>query len=628
MKVSRPWLPTGALDRALNHQFSFGDQHHATVCDEMDRHFFASPGGTAAPIRLRVNGVWVDAAHSAVAGEASPRNGGELHAHISKEISAAFVAAGVSGDIAYAQALAIASQLGCKEFLNADSLLSLPDDEQVVYQQALDVSVRGTQVCFHKTTTYKAKGGDALTQVVDLGVTFSTTCSYLGWGDTWRLAAQVTSAAVRLSGSLERDVLRTSDEAGTRAGQHFKVPRAPRGFWECIMQVVSRLAGLLGKRGIEVVVGNAENLARLSAVERPPQLELTDLNEDFDRSALLVCARQDYGWWNNGGAEYQSVDGDVFRDNFLLDDAFPFKAYMANGEARAERQASLLLKTSKLTARGEFRAGGHVARAPCAYRFADAYLAQAACANQDGATLLNDLTDTLGGDLFRYSMTTHHFITLDDANIVPSQQAKLLEYARGLRRLEGAQTAEGAAWSADLPKLRRRVDELACAHDLSGWSVPEQITEVKKRLVRAVVERITEAFCGDRGGAVRVLAALAYAEKASQYIVIPGDGGPQFLNGHEEKRQIAIFIKPPIRPNARGTAFIKFYAALKTLGDHGEVRFGRTTFKRDGFKFVAFSSSSFWRVANDDGPALVNARYCGQFALNHSVTPAHHVQLA
>ncbi|VVE59141.1 hypothetical protein PSP20601_05460 [Pandoraea sputorum] len=621
-------MPTGALDRALNHQFSFGEQSHATVCDEMDRHFFASPGGTAVPIRLRVSEVWVDAAHSAVAGEASPRNGGELHEHISKEISAAFVAAGVPGNIAYAQALAITSQLGCKEFLNADSLLSLPDDEQVTYQQALDVSVRGTQVCFHKTTTYKAKGGDELTQVVDLGVTFSTACSYLGWGDTWRLEAQVTNAAVRLSGSLESDVLRTSDEGGTRAGQHFKVPRAPIGFWECITQVVSRLAGLLGKRGIEVVVGNAENLASLKAVERPPQLDLTDLNEDFDRSALLVCARQDYGWWNNGVAEYESVDGDVFRDNYLLDHALQFKAYMANGEARAERQAGLLLKTSKLTARDNFRVGGRFARAPCAYRFADAYLTQAVPANQGGATLLNDLTDTLGGDLFRYSMTKHHFITLGAANIVPSQKAELLEYAQGLRRLEGAQTAEGAAPSAELPELRRRVDELARAHNLSGWSVPEQITEVKKRLVEAVVTRIIDAFCGDRVGALRVLAALAYAEKASQYVVIQGDGGPQFLNGHDEMRQIAIFIRPPIRPHAPGTAFIKFYASQKTLGDHGEVRFGRTTFKSNRFEVAEFSSSSFWRVADDNGPTLVDARYRGQFALNDSATPARHPQLA
>ncbi|VVE85732.1 hypothetical protein PSP31121_05393 [Pandoraea sputorum] len=595
----------------------------------MDRHFFSSLGGAAFPIRLRVNGAWVDAVHSAVAVDASPRTGSELLEHMSTKISAAFMAAGVPGNIAYVQAFAIACQLGSDKLLNADHLLSVPAGEQIPFQQALDISIRGTQVCFHKTTTYRAKGRDELTQVVDLGVTFSTQCSYLGWGDTWRLEAQVTNAAVRLGGSLERDVLLTSDELITRARLHFKVPLAPRGFWECVTQIFSRLAGLLGKRGIEFVVGNADDLASLPAVARPPQLDLDGLDEDFDRTALLVCVRQDYGWWNNGGAEYQSVEGHVIRDNYLLDDELQFKAYMANGDARAGRQASLLLKSRKLTVGDDLRPGDRMALAPCTYRFAGEYLTQAIHAAQSKATLLPDLEATLGGDLFRYNMTNHHFLTLGDANILlPPLKAQLLEYAQGLRRLERAQTCEGSAPAAELPALRRSVDTLAHAHHLMGLSVSEQITEVKKRLVEAVVERIIEAFRGDVVRATRVLAALAYAEKASQHVVIQGDGGPQFLNGHDETRQISLFIRPPTRPNVPGRAFIKFYSSQKTRGEHGEVRFGRTTFQTDRFKVARMSSFSFWRVADDDEHTLVNAWYSGKFALNDSATPPRHPPLA
>ncbi|AKK24609.1 hypothetical protein MB84_27580 (plasmid) [Pandoraea oxalativorans] len=582
----------------------------------------------AVPIRLRVNGVWVHAAQSAVAVDAAPRTGSELLEQMIRKISAAFVAEGVPGNIAHVQAWAIARQLGCAEFLNADSLLSLPDVKQIAYQQALDVSIRGTQVCLHKTTTYKAQGRDALTQVVDLGVTFSTKCSYGGLGDTWRLEAQVTHAAVRLGGSLESDVLLTSDELVQRAGMHFKVPRAPSGFWECVMQVLSRLAGLLGKRGVEVVVGHAEALASLTAVERPPQLDLAHLDEDFDRSALLVSVRQDYGWWNNGVAEYQSIDGHVFRDNYLLDEDLQFEAYMANGEARADRQASLLLEKRQLTAGDDLRAGDRLAPASCTYRFAAQYLTQAVLAAQMRETLLEDLEATLGGDLFRYSMTNHHFITLGGANILSPHKAEWLEYAQRLRRQERAQTAEGSASAAELSEPRRRVDTCAPAPHLAGLSVAEQITEVKKRLVEAVVERIMEAFRGDFVRAWGVLAALAYAEKASQHVVIQGDGGPQFLNGHYEMRQISIFISNPTRPEVPCNAFIKFYSSQTPLCEHGEVRFGRTTIKRDRFKVARMSSFSFWRVTDDDDYTLVNAGYSGKFALNDSATPPRNQPLA
>ncbi|WP_157123057.1 hypothetical protein [Pandoraea oxalativorans] len=619
--MSRPWLPTGALDRALNHQVSFNELSHAGVCEGIDRHFFSSLGATAAPIRLRVNEVWTDAAHGAGALNTPPRTGSELLEQVTATISAAFVDAGVPGNIAHVQAFVIASQLACEEFLNVDRLLSVPNVEQIVYQQVLDVSVRGTEVCFHKTTTYKAKGGETLTQVVDLGTKIWTERSYLGYGDTWRLHAQVTNAAVRLSGALERDVLLGSDERVTSAARHFKVPRAPNGFWGCLTQVFSRLAGLLGKRGIEVVVGNAENLADVKAVTRPGQLELTYLDEDFDRSALLVCAAQDYGWWNNGVAEYRSVDDQVMRGDYLLDDELQFKAYIANGNAKADRHASLLLAAKKLTVGDDLRGGGRFALASHTNRYAGEYLTRAALAAEAQATLLKDLEDALGGDLFRYSMTNHDFITLGAENILARHDAALLEYAQLLCRLERAQTAEGLAPAAELPELRRRVDALARAHDLSGLSEPEQIMQVKKRLVKAVIKRIEEAFRDDPGGAFQVLTTLAYAEKASQHVVIQGDGGPQFLNGHDETRQISIFIRNPARPNVAGQAFIKFCSSVNTLGERGEIRFGRSTLAKDRFHEAKMASVSFWRVEDNEEPTLVNAWYYATFELNVPVTP-------
>ncbi|WP_064674964.1 hypothetical protein [Pandoraea faecigallinarum] len=567
-----------------------------------------------------MNEVWADAAHGAVALNAPPRTGSELLEQVSATISAAFVGADVPGNIAHVQAFVIASQLACEEFLNVDRLLSLPNVEQIAYQQVLDVSVRGTEVCFHKTTTYKAKGSETLAQVVDLGMKIWTERSYLGFGDSWRLHAQVTNAAVRLSGALERDVLLGADETLTPAGRHFKVPMAPNGFWGCITQVFSRLAGLLGKRGIEVVVGNAENLASVKAVTRPGQLELNYLDEDFDRSALLVCAEQDYGWWNNGVAEYRSVGGQVMRGNYLLDDELQFKAYMANGEAKADRQAGLLLASKKLTVGDDLRAGGRFALASHTNRYADEYLTRTVLAAQSTATLFKDLVDALGGDLFRYSMTSHDFITLDAENIMSRHDAELLEYARGLSRLERAQTAEGSAMAAELAELRRRVDALARAHDLSGLSEPEQITQVKKRLVVAVIDRISEAFPGDPGGAFQVLTTLAYAEKAS-HVVIQGDGGPQFLNGRDETRQISIFIKSPAGANFAGKAFIKFYSSVKTLGERGAVRFGRTTLAKDRFNEAKMSSGSLWCVDDNDEPILVNAWYNATFVLNVPATP-------
>jgi hypothetical protein len=218
-------------------------------------------------------------------------------------------------------------------------------------------------------------------------------------------------------------------------------------------------------------------------------------------------------------------------------------------------------------------------------------------------------------------MTNHDFITLDAENIMSRHDAELLEYARGLSRLERAQTVEGSAPEAELPELRRRVDALARAHDLSGLSEPEQITQVKKRLVVAVIKRISQAFPDDAHGAFQVLTALAYAEKAAQHVVIQGDGGPQFLNGHDETRQISIFIKSPAGANVAGKAFIKFYSSVKTLGERGAVRFGRTTLTKDRFNEAKMSSVSFWRVDDGDEPTLVNAWYNATFVLNAPATP-------
>ncbi|VVE85767.1 hypothetical protein [Pandoraea sputorum] len=592
--VTRRCEPTKAmaLELTLNQPIRLGQSSEVDVGKVMERRYCQPPlptsGGTSQASGLIVLTVHAPS-DAGVIDDPLPDPGPKLLEQVSAKIRKTFVAAGVPREIADAQADDIARYLACEPFLDVDKgPLGTQDGTQVVHEEAIDVSIRDRDVYVHKTTTYRAATGQpdgaqaVPTKVVDLGVKFSTSCSYLGLGDTWRVKATVANVQVQLSGAVELEAL-------SELREQLGAPKAPHSWGEWLRQLVARLAALFGEQSIEFVVGDVVELTRSKAPTRPARIRLQDLPR-FE-AASFVFAGQGYWGWNNGVTEYRQdyLYEAVTRDGKAV--AGPTtqdKAFDADGGRRGYQHARRFKETRELTFGKQIHAG--------TYAHGTEYLAQAARAKR--ALGLDPAQPALGEHLFRYAWEGHDFITLNDANLLAG--STLPKYAQQLRRLEQLTLNRRDARKELTPdelteskRLQTEVDASAQALGFTGVPVSEQIALVKLLLNHVIIERIKEAFPNeDQQG--QVLTTLGEGAPVTD-IAIGGDGGPRFSNA-PERLQISIHTNKLPPKFLDGAAYITFHSEHLSPGEDGTVQIGGTAFRAEELKTAKRTTTATWEI--------------------------------
>ncbi|WP_047909375.1 hypothetical protein [Pandoraea faecigallinarum] len=309
--------------KALEHQFELAPAPYEHACTRVAQLYLqpcddAPPARPAGPtIMLTVNGQPFGTAFNASNGAIQDPHlrlyGRDLVRALAKEIEHAFATARVPREVASLQAEVIASQLGRDAVLKADAALGEVRSNQCVFQQAVDVRIDGTNVRFHKTTTYveaksQYESAPALVRVVDVAVTFSakrgdswlwhSAVRCFGADQNWVIQARDMYAAVR-----ERNEPGALDALKSAHG----VPATPNLFG----RLIQWFKLTLGAQGIVIDERNP------GAGQAPARPGLVGLAE-FEADAVFVSAQQSRKRWCNGMAEYRLHQAMVSHNNELI----------------------------------------------------------------------------------------------------------------------------------------------------------------------------------------------------------------------------------------------------------------------------------------------------------------------
>lgn len=610
----RSFLSASPMDQVLNTSLGLRARDHnamSAVCDTLEARYCAAPSHrshTSRPIVLSIGGMPLAVAMPDVTAAQEGGRGRALLEHLSTAICNVLVEHGVASDVAYVQARDLASYLACQELLAAPDLLGPTDPDEVLHQQAMDVSMDGTDVFFHITTTYRAAGQApgpdapiALTRVTDVGFKFTV-------GSDWtsrrlsqaasQTTAQVTRATVRVSTSPEQpDRL-----SGVR--QRLGVPDAPQApGWlsEHVSQLLAHCSKLFGGRGTKFIE-RAPGPLDPAATARPAGIGL-DLAA-FDKSSRLVSAEPGHGRWTHVVAHYDN-DGGIVACN---GEKFDAETLRSIGDERAARHAACLKTGGAVTFGQDDRTWG--ARAPVPqsfYRFGTEYLAQVALKDKDeidaavadGATAEKAtaavqakqraaLEMTLGDELFELSGRQRHaapLITLGATDVMASLDADeqaLDAYAKALRR---------AVWLAEHQRTKATISDKGAddiTQDAATWalafghsalSLPEQVAFVKRQLGANMTRRLTAAI--DDAATREQLYKVLLHEKAVSDLLTGMDGGPRFSTETRKPRRILIETTPGATPSAAAPVRLTFESDYDTLRDESAaVSLGAATLKR------------------------------------------------
>ncbi|VVE84425.1 hypothetical protein [Pandoraea sputorum] len=612
--ATRPFQSARPMDQVLNTSLGlFARDHKAmsAVCDTLEARYFAPPADqlqAGRPILLSIGGLPLALALPDVTSAPAGQRGRALRDHLSTEIGQVLVNHGVAPDIAYVQARDLASYLACQELLTAPDLLGPTDPHEGLHQQAIDVSMDGTDVFFHITTTYQAAGQAAapdapagpaaLTRVTDMRVKFTV-------GSHWtsqrlsqaasQTTAEVTQAAVRVS-TQPQHLDRLS---GVR--QRLGVPDAPHApGWLSgrVSRLLAHCSAAFGGRGTKFIE-RAPGPLDPAGVARPGGMGL-DLTA-FDKSSQLISAEPGHGRWTHVVAQYHN-DGGIVACNGREFDAETLKSI---GDARAAPQAARLKLGGAVTFGQEDGTGG--ARAPLPqflYRFGTEYLAQVARTDKDaidaavagGATAAEAtaaveakqvaaLESALGDELFELSGRQRYaapLITLGAtdlmANLDAAEQA-LDAYAKALRRavwLAERQQNKATISDAIAKSIEEEAASWGMAYGHAALPLDEQVAFVKRQLGANMLRRLTTAI--DDVATRQQLCRVLLHEKAVTEVLTGADGGPRFSTETRKPRRIHIDPMPAHTPSAAGTVRITFESDYDTLRDtRAKVSLGAET---------------------------------------------------
>lgn len=605
----RPPEHPSAADQVLHTPIRLGpssDAQGARASEEMDRTYFAPSPDTAAPMQLYVDvdGTTFNIITSPPPGDTRPPEcGTQLRARLISMIATHLVAAKVSPLLAHAQATDIADLLGSPQFLALDKpLQALASDgaKHKVHQQALHVSIQGTQICLHKTTTFRAAaGGGAVTKVVDLCVTILSTGNRFSGGDSRRLEAKVTQTGVSFADEGERDG--QLQAFGASASSAPWAP--PNKYLAAIRRVLEHLSTLCGYRGMEYVVSTEQELAALGA-RRRPELTLEGLSH-FDKKAHLMTVLPTHGPWSNGGATYRDRGSVVTRHRTRVDPETPYEAYKRRGEATGQQYLAELQEKETLSiGLSWFRGPNALPRST--YRYAEAGLVDAAQATlaspQDPQTVLKA---RLGDVLF------HHYGSTGGGGIILNGRGIPEELRGCAKELYGAQQAiaKGAPPNGDeVQGWLRGADKAARDYARPLWevnaSLDTKIEAVKAKLIEPLYDALARAGL-DAEMQLQVLTVLAFGGDATR-AAFALHGAPQFENTLLESRVINLGTQASTPGRSDGTIVVEFatrhqglgeFDEFGTIGELGTVKLGGQSFTARDQSSVADSYSvATWEI--------------------------------
>lgn len=586
-----------AIDQVLLAQFELEARSDAAVGAEMEALYFA-PADDHAQVMLTVGGQ----SCATVAGEDPAfRNdrGGALLRQVTAAVQKALVATGKPVDIAYVRARDIVRHLGCRTFVSADHVLATQNNDQTMHRQAIDMSIDGDTVRIHKTTTYarrKPARSDGpldspVTQVVDLAMQFKSTKS--------GVEAEVTNVAVRVADS--PDALVESLVEATKTG--FGVPdvaTASSCFPACIRRLYDLLAGLFGARGIKLVYGDAEAIARVdpAAVARPVGISLDSvgLDADFDKTAWLASARKDYGRFKAVLTyRYDNNNVDVIRSpGPALDAQTQRKAIDEWGRAVLERKEGVLRADRQLDFGSPWTFWGVPSLPEGTYRYGAAPVAElaqdvaqaAGPGDQGDAKLFDALRPTLEGALFPAHDAKRYVIEVDGENIMDD----------GMR---GACVRLGELEELDSPVyLHVDLPEVVKLGRLPSSTPVDQIEKVKTAMYYAMLARVKEA-CPNEATQRQMFATIARGAAAMQ-VLRDVNGEPTIKDNRYETYRIAISTCNTMPALGPGAVAISFESEHSELGAEAKVYFGDQFFKKDALRSARSVTTAFFKVTDHD----------------------------
>lgn len=604
----RSFQPTRPMDQVLNTSLGLTVQDHkamSAVCDTMEALYFAAPSDQSRagrPILLSIGGVPLALAMPDVTTVPQGQRGRALRDQLSSAIRDVLVTHGVASDIAGVQALHIAIYLADQELLATSRRLGPTDPSEVLHQQAIDVSMDGTDVFFHITTAYQAAGQApaALTRVTDVKVKFTV-------GSDWT-SQRLSAAASQTTAEVTQTAVRVSTQAQhpdrlSSVRQQLGVPDAPQApGWLSgrVSQLLADCSAIFGRRGMKFIE-RAPGPLDPAGTARPAGIGL-DLTA-FDKSAQLISAEPGHGRWAHVVAHYH-IDGGVVTCNGHELDAETLK--IMGDERAAQHAARLKLGGAVTFGQDDWTLGARASLPQSLCRLGTEYLAQVALEDkvaidaavaggatpEDAAAELKkkqreDLETALGEELFELSgrqKFASPLITLGStdlmANLDASEQA-LDAYAAALRRavwLAEHQQTKATISEHEANLITQKAKEQSEAFGHTGVDLHARVTFVKEKLGAALVRRLREAIGDD--ATVQQLCKAILHEKAVADLLTRVDGGPCFSTETRKPRRIHIDTTPAHKPSAAGTVRITFESDYDTLRENrATVSLGAETFE-------------------------------------------------
>ncbi|VVE84605.1 hypothetical protein [Pandoraea sputorum] len=605
-QTSRAYNDTGltAIDRVLLGRIELEERADAEVGKEMEALYFAQPGDCAQIVLTVGEDVCAAVADKDPHFQSDP--GGALLRQVIRKIQKALEDNGEPADIAYVKARDIARHLGCKAFVKADHSLVTQNGSQVLWRQAIHVSIEDNKVRVHKTTTYttidpvgdlfRPDSQKPVTQVVDLAMQFTSA------GDC--VEAEVIKAAVRVTTSPNPMVEPLIQATKTLFGLPAASP-APDGFLARLEDLYHLLSGIfLGARRIKFVVGNVEGVVRADpqAGARPREINGNTLgiDKDFDTTAWLASARKAHGRFKHVVTyQYDNNSLHVTRNQGpALGDPTQRKALDEWARAMRKTKSAALVRYGVLRFGSPWNFWGVPPLPESTYAYGTAHVAELAQVADRGtpegkAQLRQELFATLDGALFPTPGTNRLVIKVDGKNIVDTGMREACERLRGL---------ETSAAESQVPNLRESLGDVVRIGGLPSHTSVEQIATVKAALFDAVIGRIKEA-CPNEATQRQMFATIARG-RAAMGIVEDVNGEPSVRGNLWERFGIIISTSETIPALRDGNVGILFSSRHDSLSPEAEVHFGDTSFKSNSLTTGEASSTAVFEVTSKDTKML------------------------
>lgn len=541
---------------------------------------YLQPGSEGRPaIALSINGERVDVPHAFASNVPTDPHqlrvrGLEFLREVVNTVGLAFVAAGVPEDVAYSQAEDIASQLGREVFLKVGEGLHAVLKGQKKYQQGIDVSIKGAQVWFHKTTTFVAKPPDAAKQgteqapagranpmheapipasdaaategkppvvgAVEVTVVFEPDSPHscrqradakrFGTEKKWVLRASVTRA----------EVLQCDPTVCAELRRDLGTPE-PTPWWALLAELYRTLETFFGEQGI---VFSERNAGRGADCE-PPSRSHLDGMENFGARAWAVSAQQRGGQWGDRSG-YQLHEGVVLSDETPLRvsqqmgnpqrDAAAERASAAAGEELANSDFETFMDKNQLDYKRNISAS-HLSLAERRMREK---------ARLSEATVLKAVRE----DIYRNLFNHRNYLKLNDELAVDVRYYDAFDEVFRWVPEDPQEPFDRKYKITEVPpKLRDWLEALELKFSIVS---PSEIAQaLKKKATEAVIEKFRETFPDPNMQRLMLVAITQHFDLATGALATASGLPP--LGGSDVRTLHIQFAPPPKGPSHEAT---------------------------------------------------------------------------